>query len=72
MMVYRNTKVKVHSPDGDTHLFNIVLGAMQGYKLAPYLSITCLCYVLRTTIDLMKEKSFTFKKQEADDIPQNL
>ena len=50
MMLYRNTKVKVHSPDGDTEYFNIVASVLQGDTLAPYLFIICLDYVLRTSI----------------------
>ena len=37
MMLYKNTKVKVHSPDGDTDYFDIVAGVLQGDTLAPYL-----------------------------------
>ena len=51
MMLYRNTKVKVHSPDGDTDYFNIVAGVLEGDTLAPYLFIICLDCVLRTSID---------------------
>ena len=35
IMLYRNTKVKVCSPDGDTDYFNIVAGVLQGDTLAP-------------------------------------
>ena len=51
MILYRNTKVKVHSPNGDIDYFNIVAGVLQGDTLAPYLFIICLDYVLRTLID---------------------
>ncbi len=44
MMLYRNTKVKVRSPDDDTDYFNIVAGVLQGDTLAPYLFIICLDY----------------------------
>ena len=47
-ILYRNTKVKVRSPDGDTEYFDIVAGVLQGDTLAPYLIIICLDYVLRT------------------------
>ena len=47
---YRNTIVKVRSPDGDTEYFNIVAGVLQGDTLAPYLFIICLDYVLRISI----------------------
>ena len=42
MMLYKNTKVKVCSPDGDTDYFDIVAGVLQGDTLAPYLFIICL------------------------------
>ena len=50
MMLYRNTKVKVRSPDRDTDYFDIVAGVLQGDTLAPYLFIICLNCVLRTFI----------------------
>ena len=34
-ILYRNTKVKVHSPDEDTEYFDIVAGVLQGDTLAP-------------------------------------
>ena len=39
MILYRNTEVKVRSPDGDTEYFDIVAGVLQGDTLAPYLFI---------------------------------
>ena len=39
MMLYKNTKVKVYSSDGDTDYFDIVAGALQGDALAPYMFI---------------------------------
>ena len=59
MILYKNTKVKVYSPDRDTDNFDIVVGVPQGDTLAPYLFIICLDYVLQTSIDLMKENGFT-------------
>ena len=50
----------VCSPDSDTDFFDIVAGVLQGNTLAPYLYIICLDYVLRTTIDIIKETGFTF------------
>ena len=63
IMLYKNTKVKVCSLDGDTDYFNIVAGVLQGDTLAPYLFIICLDYVLRMSIDLMKENSFKLIKE---------
>ena len=54
MMLYKNTKVKVHSRDGDADNFNIVAGVLQGGTLAPYLFIIYLDYILRMSVDLMK------------------
>ena len=51
MILYRNTKGKVRSPDGDTDYFDIVAWVLQGDTLAPYLFIICPDYVLRTSID---------------------
>ena len=58
MILYRNNKVKVRSPDGDTEYFKIVTGVLQGDTLTLYLFIICLDYVLRTSIDKIKENSF--------------
>ena len=65
MMLYRNTKVKVCSLDGDTDYFDIVAGVLQGDTLAPYLFIICLDYVLRTSIDKIKENGFKQTKERS-------
>ena len=62
MMLYKNTKVKVHSLDGDTDFFDIVVGGLQGDTLVPYLFIICLDYLIQTSIDLMKENGLTLEK----------
>ena len=70
MMLYKNMKVKICSPDRDTDFFADVL---LGYTIAPYLFIICLDYVLWTSIDLMKENGFRLqKRQEEDNILQKL
>ena len=69
MMVYRNTKVKVHSPDGDTDYFDIVAGVLQRDTLAPYLFIICLDYVLRTSINKIKENGFMLTKERSRRYP---
>ena len=58
MNLYRNTIVKARSPDGDTDYFDIVAGVLQRDTLAPNLFIICLDYVLRTSIDEIKENGF--------------
>ena len=62
MMLYKNTKVKVRSSDGDTDFFEIVTGVLQEDTLTLYLFIISLDYILRTLIYLMKENSFTLVK----------
>ena len=64
MMLYKNSKVKVCSPDGGTDYFDIIAGVLQGDTLAPYLFIICLDYLLRTSIDLMKENGFKLVKMK--------
>ena len=65
MILYRNTKVKVRSPDGDRDYFDIVAGVLQGDTLPPYLFIICLNYVLRTSIDKIKENGFKLTKERS-------
>ena len=55
--------MKVRSPDGDTEYFDIIAGVLQGDTLAPYLFIICLDYVLRTSIDKIKENGFELTKK---------
>ena len=62
MILYRNTKVKVRSPDGDTKYF-IVAGVLQGDMLAPHLFIICLYYELRTSIYKIRENGFELTKK---------
>ena len=65
-ILYRNTKVKVRSPDGDTEYFNNVAGVPQGEMLAPYLFII---YVLRTSIDKIRENGFELTKKRSRRYP---
>ena len=69
MMQYKNTKVKVLSPDGDTDHFDTVAGVQHRDTLAPYLFIICLDYVLRTSIDIMKDNSFKLVKERSRRYP---
>ena len=68
-ILYRNTKIKVRSPDGDTEYFDIVAGVLQGDTLVPYLFIICLDYVLRTSIDKIKENGFELTKKRSRRYP---
>ena len=69
MILYRNTKVKVRSPDGDTEYFNIVAEVLQGDTLSPYLFIIYLDYVLRTSIDKIRENGFELTKKRSRRYP---
>ena len=69
MMLYKDTKAMVRTPDGDTDFFDIVAGVLQGDTLAPYIFIICLDYVLRTSLDLIKDKGLTLKKAKSRRYP---
>ena len=69
MILYKNTKVKVSSPDGDTEYFDIVARVLQGDMLAPYLFIICLDYVLRTSIDKIRENGIKLTKKSSRRYP---
>ena len=57
MILYRETRSMVRSPDGDTPYFEITTGVLQGDTLAPFLFIICLDYVLRKSLDDNKHLS---------------
>ena len=50
LMLYKNTKVKFCSPEGDTDYFDIVADVLQGDSFASYLFIICQDYMLPTSI----------------------
>ena len=65
MMLHKDMKVKVHSLDRETDYFDIVAGVLQGDTLASYLFIIYLDYMLRMSIDLIKENSFKVAKERS-------
>ena len=69
MMLYKKTKIKVHSLNRDTDYFDILAGVLHGEKLAPCLFIICLDYVLRMSIDLMEENSLKLAKERSRRYP---
>ena len=69
MILYKNTKVKFRSPDGDTDYFDSVAGVLQGDILATYLFIIYQDCVLRTSIDLMKDNGFKLTKERSRRYP---
>ena len=64
LLLYRNIKVKVRSPDGDTDYFDILAGVLQEDALAPFLFIIHLDSVFRTSIDKIKRKRFRADKEK--------
>ena len=68
IMLYKNTKVKVRSPDGDTEYFDIVAGLLRGDSDL-YLFTICLDYLLRTSIDKIKDNSFKLAKERSRRYP---
>ena len=45
-LMYEGTKAKVLSPDGETELFEILAGVLQGDTLAPYLFAIVIDYCM--------------------------
>ena len=66
MMDFRNVlRIKVFY----TEYFNIVAGVLQGDTLAPYLFIISQEYVLRTSIDKIRENGFELTKKRSRRYP---
>ena len=61
--------MKIRSADGDTEYFDIVAVGLQGDTLALYLFIICLDYVLRTSINKIRENGFELKKKKSRRYP---
>ena len=53
----------------ETDFFKLVAGVLQGHTLSPYLFTICLDYVLRTSIDKMKDNSFKQTKEGSRKYP---
>ena len=64
-MPCRSTTVTLLNPS----LVDIVAGVLQGDTLAPYLFIFCLEYVLRTSIDKIRENGFELTKKRSKRYP---
>ena len=69
MILYKNTKAEVCSPDGDTECFDIVAGVLEEDTLASYLFIICLDSMLRTSIDKIRENGFELTKKRGRRYP---
>ena len=62
-MLNKNMKVKFRFTNRVTDYFNNVAGVLQGDTLAPYLFIICLDYMLRTSIEKIKDSGFKQTKK---------
>ena len=60
MMLYKDMKAMVHSPDGGTNFFDFVTVVLQYISIISI--IIYLVYVLWMSIDLMIENNITLKK----------
>ena len=69
MMLYKNMKATVHSPDGDTDFFKILAEVFQGDTLTSYFLILCLDCILWTSIELINENGFILKKSKSRQYP---
>ena len=56
MILYKNIKAIIRSPDGDTGFIEINGGNLQEDTLAAYLFINCLDYALWSSVDLLKKR----------------
>ena len=54
--MYSNTKAKIVTPDGETDMFEITAGVLQGDTLAPFLFIIVLDHALRKAVDGKEEE----------------
>ena len=71
MILYKETKAIVSSPNVDTDYFDIVAGVLQGDTFAQFLFIICQENILQRSIDLMKENSLTLKKKKKKQQPRS-
>ena len=62
MILYKNTKAMVGTPESDGKFFNIIARVLQGDTLAPYMFIICL-HILAATSQLLKVMSIYAKQR---------
>ena len=54
-VLYTNTRSSIITPDGETESFDILSGILQGDTLAPFLFIIVFDYIIRISVDTMKD-----------------
>ena len=71
--MYTNTKAKVVSPDGETELFDITAGVLQGDTLAPFLFVIVLDYAMRKATNGREEElGFTITPRKSKRHPKEV
>ena len=71
--MYTNTRAKVISPDGETELFDITAGVLQGDTLAPFLFVIVLDYALRKAMAGKEEElGFTITQRKSRRHPKEV
>lgn len=69
--MYKDTRARIRTPDGEMELIDITVGVLQGGTLAPFLFIIVLDYALRRAIDGREaELGFYHPSQKIIKIPQ--
>ena len=70
--LYENTRAKILTPDGETELFDIIAGVLQGDTLAPFLFAIVLDYAMRQAIgDDHHKLGFELEKRKSSRYPPN-
>ena len=71
--MYSGTKAKIVTPDGETELFDITAGVLQGDTLAPFLFIIVLDYAMRKALgDDEKDLGFTLTPRRSRRHPKEV
>ena len=63
--MYTNTTAKIITPDGESDVFEIVAGVLQGDTLAPFLFIIVLDYALRQALKEHEDLGFTITPRKS-------
>ena len=66
-VMYENTSALVMTPEGNTDIFKIDSGVLQGDPLAPFIFIICLDYALR--ISILSSDGLTLKRKRSRRVP---
>ena len=69
-VMYLNTSALVMTPEGNTDIFSIDTGVLQGDPLAPFLFIICLDYALRNAIT--PSDGLTLKRRQSRRHPEEV